>query len=818
MKNPILKESLSHHAILGYDFFISFTLGDYPRGTQSYASDLARCLREKDYLVFYSEEEAPPGAELDQVVLKALNKTKVFIVIVNEGALLNSIWVRKEVEHFRKKHPKGMIIPINVGDTLEKLGEKIGAVAWLNYKKNIYLNEAEDMVKAGIVSENVVDRIVVTARVLKKKNIFRTVLTIFILLLIALTFFSCRSKNEAEDQRVSSVLRLISSLHQNGEFKLALEAAKSEPKIPLTTLNNAKLALYDTGRGLDFNLEKSDFDIMEIFIEKVNGIVQLIYQESDSDIGVIKIGAGKISYICQDGYTSEDERFDSGLNSSSVFTKLNYGQYLTVDESGLFVDVRNYDNCSKRTIGFSEFIKAHEDGFYDYAEAVVEILSNNKFIFKGMSGDIYIIENNIVRIFYFAKPQENIIFIKHNSKLNQLLLISQQGSIFILDDQGNIITDKINLEKGKTSSIKDQVFLNFVRNEWGKDGFVKLINFPGMVGSDIQIIFSTLIKDNNLYFFIKDYSGSNEYFRAIRSKINFKGKNSCPWIDAIYDSGLGSKLPLLELVHFPVLPLCQTYESSGREERVYKTALPNKNSDSLAPTTFCENDNTIIMGTETGQVIWFQYEVNYFDGLVINIQHAEQSKKDIISDLICDQDNIVYVGFRSMGIQLFKPNFRVKETLDHEKMVSLDRKNGTESFNTTTHYGDSQLILNYETGELSLVKDNQLIWSKHVASTIPRRYDEYIIRIENLLLDEKMGMVWLLISNGLVILFDLNTGSQLSMFITSYNNSYLDSSIISGTKLYFDGNGGVYFRYKIDREDGGIRQKKIYISLVNKNI
>ena len=46
--------------LFGYDIFISFALGPLPRGTQSYASDLARRLRERDFAVFFSEDEAPP--------------------------------------------------------------------------------------------------------------------------------------------------------------------------------------------------------------------------------------------------------------------------------------------------------------------------------------------------------------------------------------------------------------------------------------------------------------------------------------------------------------------------------------------------------------------------------------------------------------------------------------------------------------------------------------------------------------------------------------------------------------------------------------
>lgn len=59
--------------LFGYDVFNSFALGAPPRGTHSYASDLARRLRERNFTVFFSEDEAAPGAQLDSTLLKALH-------------------------------------------------------------------------------------------------------------------------------------------------------------------------------------------------------------------------------------------------------------------------------------------------------------------------------------------------------------------------------------------------------------------------------------------------------------------------------------------------------------------------------------------------------------------------------------------------------------------------------------------------------------------------------------------------------------------------------------------------------------------------
>lgn len=56
--------------LFGYDVFLSFALGPPPRGTQSYASDLARRLREREFSVFFSEDEMPPGEVLDEVQIR----------------------------------------------------------------------------------------------------------------------------------------------------------------------------------------------------------------------------------------------------------------------------------------------------------------------------------------------------------------------------------------------------------------------------------------------------------------------------------------------------------------------------------------------------------------------------------------------------------------------------------------------------------------------------------------------------------------------------------------------------------------------------
>ena len=59
---PTTKPTARRHSfasrVFGYDVFISYAIGAPPRRILSYASDLARRLRERDFTVFFSEDEA----------------------------------------------------------------------------------------------------------------------------------------------------------------------------------------------------------------------------------------------------------------------------------------------------------------------------------------------------------------------------------------------------------------------------------------------------------------------------------------------------------------------------------------------------------------------------------------------------------------------------------------------------------------------------------------------------------------------------------------------------------------------------------------
>jgi WD40 repeat protein len=203
--------------LFGYDIFLSFALGPPPRGTHSYASDLARRLRERDYTVFFSEDEAPPGEHLDSTLTSALHRSKSLVVIVNRATLERPGWIQQEVEEFKRRHPGRPIIPISIEGALQDLQLANNAQQWLGHQDKIWLDESEMSITNGIASEALVERLV-TAPAHAKSNVswrlvVRGVVVILAVLAIGLGVATKQANDSANraraELRKSVAIRLI---------------------------------------------------------------------------------------------------------------------------------------------------------------------------------------------------------------------------------------------------------------------------------------------------------------------------------------------------------------------------------------------------------------------------------------------------------------------------------------------------------------------------------------------------------------------------------------------------------------------------------
>ena len=212
---PVPKRS-SAARLFGYDIFISFALGPPPRGTRGYASDLARKLRELDFTVFFSEDEAPPGSQLDDTLRKALYRSRTLVVLANRATLDSPRWVRVEVEEFRKRNPGRAVIPISIDTALQDaaLGEK--ANEWLHFRDKIWIDESAAAAESASVSDEVLTRLATAPSSTRANARWRRVVGAVVVTLVGLTLgvaiawwlaVQSAAKARAELQR-STALRL----------------------------------------------------------------------------------------------------------------------------------------------------------------------------------------------------------------------------------------------------------------------------------------------------------------------------------------------------------------------------------------------------------------------------------------------------------------------------------------------------------------------------------------------------------------------------------------------------------------------------------
>ena len=215
--------------LFGHDLFISFALGPPPRGSHSYASDLARRLRERDFTVFFSEDEAPPGEQLDNTLLNALDSSRLLVVVANRGTLQEPRWVRKEVEEFRRRHPNRPVIPISVGGALQDPALAGQAQEWLAFQDKIWLDESADAAEAGIASSALIERLA-TAPTRVRSNVWwrwvvRGVVTVLAALALALGVAAKMATDSAN--RALAELRRSISLRMTGEASAMLTGARA---------------------------------------------------------------------------------------------------------------------------------------------------------------------------------------------------------------------------------------------------------------------------------------------------------------------------------------------------------------------------------------------------------------------------------------------------------------------------------------------------------------------------------------------------------------------------------------------------------------
>jgi WD40 repeat protein len=232
--------------LFGYDVFVSFALGGEQRGTRAYASDLARRLRELDFTVFFSEQEAPAGAELEGTLLTALRRSRTLVVIANRGTLREPRWVRQEVEVFRRDCPGRPVVPISIDGALQDETIAAEEKAWLGHSGHIWIDESAQAADAGASSDSVVHRLVTAPSAVRSATRLRWMIGATIVTLAASAGVAAWQAVRAE-REAATAIREARAARAAVSSQLSAHSRIALPDAPPRSLLLAVAALKVTG-------------------------------------------------------------------------------------------------------------------------------------------------------------------------------------------------------------------------------------------------------------------------------------------------------------------------------------------------------------------------------------------------------------------------------------------------------------------------------------------------------------------------------------------------------------------------------------------
>ncbi len=236
----------------GYDVFISFALGDLPRGTQRYARDLADRLRDRNLSVFFSEQEAPPGYPLLVTLRRALSRSRMLVVVANRAMLDEPRWVRDEVEEFRRRQPRRPICVINIDHALQDPDLSVQVEGWLRFRDKIWADETLEAVDRGKVSEAVLDRIGTVPTAMRAATRWKVLVSGVLALIASVLAVAGWKANEARETSTKLVYSEGQTEEANAKSIAATVQRDKEAIGRLTSLAAASLKGGDVGQAAVF--------------------------------------------------------------------------------------------------------------------------------------------------------------------------------------------------------------------------------------------------------------------------------------------------------------------------------------------------------------------------------------------------------------------------------------------------------------------------------------------------------------------------------------------------------------------------------------
>lgn len=771
----------SSERIFGYDVFISFALGEPPRGNFLYASDLTRRLQDAGLVVFFCEEELGYEDTLTASILKALANTKVLIVITNTEVLKYPRWIQTEVEQFRKCHPQRPIIPISLDGCLQAIAaEKTVVDNWHGFEKRKFIVETFDGGTSNTASLQTINSIIASVGRLRANTKWRVLVVSIVLLLLVLTVISWRMKFAADNARDEALhkqhaanMLVVAAEQTNGEFLKAADRASENNVFPKSFQENIQQALFQKAVVADIQ------GVSSIKLIKGGSSSNFVLGSRYQSVRILPVSGKQDAYDCE-GFARD---FSNVAVSADHFFWVGY-DVGTSDEGSAIV--RRWPDCEALGAELSRWEDMLSQTRSNMPLQSLVPLPKQRLLVGWLNGRLEIYNANAQSISLPIKPLP-LAAVWADSEGNRLAVLDQGDQLRLFDLEGKTIGSPMKLTIGKPERTTSRAWMSFFGNlADGKPQVLKAKIHNKVVRKDLVLI--VVPEETGAILLLQYFEGESDPLldaAAVKDEVS-----GCS-----YSYYLTSKRIGRVLLHDRCL--------GDDEERKVEVDYP-RSSLGYTAGGFCQNGGFVV-GDWEGNVYWMRYAHSLFEDLKVETEHVEHSWPDAVSGVACAVDDSAYVSFRDHGVKLFTPSWRLHEReLDRKIIIpasddssSSDLPEKDVAWEVNTFHGPATLYLHPDQGDIELVSQEQLVWRKNFAR--PRAYEtgDFTDAIQSVVMDFARNRFWVLTSFGRLSLVELNTGSILARFATNFFSAA--QAIPSGfDKLVVSNQGGASFSYELN--------------------
>lgn len=769
--------------IFGYDVFISFALGEPPRGSFSYASDLARRLQDAGLVVFFCEEELGYGDTLSTSLDSALANSKVMAVIINAEVLEDPRWIRIEVEQFRRYHPKSPVIPVSLDRCLPDIAaQKVAVENWHGFEKRKFILELHENGASNSASQQTLDSIITSVGRLRANFKWRALVAFFVFLLLVLTLVSWRMKfaadlarNEAEHKQHVANMFVVAAEQSNGEFLEAMDTTKRNHAFPTYFVDNIRQALFQRAVLLD---TKGESSILSMKLVTHGATSSLVLGSRYETIRILPLNNKLDVHEC------DSHRYLSNVVVSADGSF--WIGYEIGEQDDFSVLIRRWPDCKPLKSDISRWQDMLRKGRANVPLQAAVPLPDNRLLVGWLDGKLEIYTANAQSLSIPIKPFP-LAAVWADREGRRIAVLDKGHQLRLFNLGGESLAPPLKLKLGAAVRITSKPWEGFFGNlNGGKTILLQpAISLPA-VDDSVDLNDPALIvapESVGVLLMLQRFtSESDMLFDQIVFRDNVTG---CVYAQYLTDKKFG------------ILTLqdqCVGEYSERKIEIEYPRSAARYSAGAI-----CQ-DGQIVVGDWDGNIYWMRRVENVFDDVGVELEHVERSWSDAVSGVVCGVSGAVYVSYRSHGVKLFVSSWQLQEREINRVSVDTDSSYWPEediAWNVDTFHGAGVLYLRASQGDLELVSGTQLVWRRNFAR--PRAYEtgSSTDAIHSVAVDAARKRLWVLTSLGRLSLVELNTGSVLARFGTNF----FSAAAVMPTgfdKLTISEQGGVSFSYEWD--------------------